>query len=113
RARPVLAGRAARRALSARLPSLPTYPDRAAWDWHGNGAEFDPGHVLRSSLDTLDDAVRAARSAESANDPIQAEEALQQLTASYLAVRNALPLTSVDTRAPANSRGEGGHRQHL
>src|SRR5262249_33965864 len=32
---------------------------------------------------------------------------------SYLAVRNALPLTSVDTGAPANSRGEGGHRQHL
>src|SRR5262249_17773868 len=78
-----------------------------------NGAGFDPGHVLRSSLDTLDEAVRAARSAESANDPVQAEEALQQLTASYLAVRNALPLTSVDTGAPANSRGEGGHRQYL
>src|SRR5262249_34098251 len=107
----VFDGLNAMRGLADRLTSLPTYPDRAAWGWQeSDGTRFDPRQVLSTALDTLDEAVLAA---ESATDPIEAGEALQQLVASYLAARNALPLTSVHIGGLADGSGEGTTRADL
>src|SRR5262249_32600370 len=119
-------------ALARRLPAMPTYPVRADWEI-GRGGQpaagsstglpgvtdqepFDRRQVLGHALHALELAVAAADHAVRAGlgaDPAESEFVLQRLAAAYLAARNALPLVSVDTAAPAGGNAEGQHRADL
>src|SRR5262249_41036448 len=71
---------------------------------------------LHNALNALSTQITSAENlvaAEAmAGDPAQTV-GLQQLATAYLAARNALPLTSVHTGAPAAGKGEAKHRANL